>query len=55
VGARVEGKFGATGDDVEAATAKLALALNGNADFNNLNLQIQQAMTQLMTIAEQKH
>jgi hypothetical protein len=55
VGARVEGKFGATGDDVEAATAKLALALNGNAEFNNLNLQIQQAMTQLMTLAEHKH
>ena len=55
VGARVEGKFGASGDDVEAATAKLALALNGNAEFNNLNLQIQQAMTQLMTLAEQKH
>jgi hypothetical protein len=55
VAARVERKFGASGDDVEAATAKLALALNGNAEFNNVNLQIQHVMTQLMTVAEQKH
>ena len=54
VGAHVEGKFGATGDDVEVATSKLSMPLSGNSEFNNLNLQIQQVMTELMTTSEQK-
>jgi hypothetical protein len=54
VGAHVEGKFGASGDDVEVATSKLSMPLSGNAEFNSLNLQIQQVMTELMTISEQK-
>ena len=51
VGAHVEGKFGASGDDVEVATSKLSMPLSGNAEFNSLNLQIQQVMTELMTLS----
>ena len=54
VGAHVEGKFGATGDDVEAATARLAMALSSNADFNSINLSIQSVMTELMTVSEKQ-
>ena len=54
VGAHVEGRFGATGDDVESATSKLSVPLSGNAEFNNLNLQIQQAMTELMAVCENR-
>jgi hypothetical protein len=54
VAAHVEGKFGVTGEDVDVATSKLSMQLSGNAEFNTLNLQIQQVMTELMTIAEQQ-
>ena len=51
VGAHVEGKFGATGDDVEVATSKLSMPLSGNTEFNSVNLQIRQVMTELMTLS----